>query len=506
VPTARGARKMRRASWLGVSGVIAFAVSLLLAGPVVAAMLPFSDRDDGISCSYYDVRLGIPWFAGGVGWLDAENKPQGLHAHAAHEVEAADTRRVLRIDVTPLVRGWWTGSWANHGILLRTAAGGSAVFHSRETGNSTLRPQLLLQWPNGRRLYVEPAADATLDCSTYRGLGMVPLLYASADKALALRFDLSAHQQGAVAPERAELVLVRPTDQLASRAVLQVFRLQPPVRAAVASGQGLAARYPRDKGIGDDPDVLFADGFEAGKPDRRWAINNEAPGKVVEEDTALGFVPLVGRALRVTIPRKHLLGLDMRFRLRDAAGAEPEEIFFRYYLRLAHDWLGAIDGGKLPGLAGTYGKAGWGGRPWDGTKGWSLRGSVGTTPPAGHAAAGRVMLGTYAYHAKSSTYGEGLPWSDDNLAGLVEVDRWYCIEQRLKLNTPGREDGILQVWVDGRLALSRNDLRLRDLPTIRIEEVWMNFYHGGTLPTPQAMHAWIDGVVVARRRIGAMPL
>ncbi len=26
-----------------------------------AQALPFSDRDDGISCTYYDVQLGIPW-------------------------------------------------------------------------------------------------------------------------------------------------------------------------------------------------------------------------------------------------------------------------------------------------------------------------------------------------------------------------------------------------------------------------------------------------------------
>lgn len=497
---------MRKAGWPGLLGALACLALHLLAGPAAAAMLPFSDRDDGISCSYYDVRLGIPWFAGGAAWLDADNKLRGPRPHATHAVDTADTRRVRRIDITPLVLGWWTGRWANQGILLRTAGGGGVVFHSREVGNSSWRPQLLLQWPGGRRVYLEPAADATLDCSTYRGVGMTPLLRANGEMAVALRFDLPTHQQGTAAPVQAELVLVRPEDPRPSAAVLQVFRLQPPVRAGVPSEPGLAAGYPGDRGIDKDPEVLFADGFEARKPDPRWAINAEAPGTIVGEDPALGFVPLAGRALRVTIPRKGLLGLDMRYRLRDAKGTEPEEVYFRYYLRLARDWLGAIDGGKLPGLAGTYGKAGWGGRPWDGTKGWSLRGAVGTTPPVGHAAAGRVMLGTYAYHAKSSTYGEGLPWSDDDLAGLIEPDRWYCIEQRLKLNTPGREDGILQVWVDGRLALTRDDLRLRDLPAIRIEEVWMNFYHGGTQPTPQAMHAWIDGVVVARRRIGAMRL
>ena len=31
-----------------------------------------------------------------------------------------------------------------------------------------------------------------------------------------------------------------------------------------ASGSGLAAKYPGDDGIANDPDVLFADNFESG--------------------------------------------------------------------------------------------------------------------------------------------------------------------------------------------------------------------------------------------------
>lgn len=48
--------------------------------------VPFSDRDDGISCSFYDVGLGVPWQARGAGWLDTEDKRQGMRAHAAFQV------------------------------------------------------------------------------------------------------------------------------------------------------------------------------------------------------------------------------------------------------------------------------------------------------------------------------------------------------------------------------------------------------------------------------------
>ena len=61
---------------------------------------------------------------------------------------------------------------------------------------------------------------------------------------------------------------------------------------------------------------------------------------------------------------------------------EPEEIFFRYYLRFDSDWKNATSDGKLPGISGTYGKAGWGGRPVNGHDGWSARGSFGLASSA----------------------------------------------------------------------------------------------------------------------------
>lgn len=113
------------------------------------------------------------------------------------------------------------------------------------------------------------------------------------------------------------------------------------------------------------------------------------------------------------------------------------------------------------------------------------------------------MLGTYAYHSKATaTYGENMPWAIGGLAGLVEPDRWYVIEQHVKLNTLGKNDGVLEVWVDGQLALTRTDIRLRDRDGVRIEEVWLNFFHGGTASAPSDMHAYIDGVVIAKRYIG----
>ncbi len=480
------------------------ALVLLMSG--LAFGLQFRDTPDGISCSFFDVQLGIPWRGAGPQWSDANGTAQGSRAYATHTIAAGDNKRARRIDVTALVRRWAEGGEPNVGFLLRESSNAVAQFHAREATSPELRPQLLVETQDGRRRFIEPAADASLDCSTYKGLGTAPTLQFAHGNSLALRF---APRQGSLAAglKSAELILVRADAGAAAAPVMiGVYALkQPYTLDTTIRADGIARAFAGDRGIDKHPDVLFFDAMEGAAPDRRWRVGQAAPTVVVAADAANGFVPLMGRALRSTIRRGEQLGLDLRYRFREHHGADLDEVYFRYYLRLSASWLAASDGGKLPGLAGTYGRAGWGGRPWDGSAGWSLRGAYSALAPTGAFAEPHVMLSTYAYHAGApSRYGEGLPWVDGDLGGWVHTDRWVCIEQHVRLNTPGREDGQLEVWVDGRQVLRRTNLRLRDLAGIRIEEVWMNVFHGGTAAAPSDMHAFMDQVVVARRYIGPL--
>jgi hypothetical protein len=88
--------------------------------------------------------------------------------------------------------------------------------------------------------------------------------------------------------------------------------------------------------------------------------------------------------------------------------------------------------------------------------------------------------------------------------GLLERNRWYCIEQYFRVNTVGKRDGVMRAWIDGRLAFEQTDVRVRDLPSIRIEKIWMNVYYGGTAPAPRDLRLFIDNVVIARRYVGPM--
>ncbi len=219
--------------------------------------------------------------------------------------------------------------------------------------------------------------------------------------------------------------------------------------------------------------------------------------------SARRFEPFSGRALRVRLVKGQNLGLDLRYLFAKGGKPEPEEIYFRYYLRFADDWNPYADGGKMPGIAGTYNRAGWGMRKSDGYNGWSVRGGFSARPLVDKSVAGLTALGSYSYHAETGASGDYWGWNEGP-SGLLENNRWYAVEQYVKLNTPGLRDGVFRAWIDGRQVLERTTILFRHTHDLKIENVWMNVYHGGTTTSPQDMTLYIDNVVIARRYIGPL--
>ncbi len=260
-----------------------------------------------------------------------------------------------------------------------------------------------------------------------------------------------------------------------------------------SSGEVQGSDDPRTPSGGD---VLFSCDFESDAWYREWGMSrSDERTTVVVADPARKFEPHRGKALRVKVERGGHYGTSIQFRFNRQLGAEPEEIYFRYCLRFADDWDPAR-GGKLPGIAGTYGRAGWGGRPSDGQNGWSARGLFRGQKQ------GKTPIGFYCYHAEmKGRYGSDWLWDNDRL-GYLENNRWYSIEQYARMNTPGQGDGILRGWVDGQLAFEKTDVRMRDSDRLKIESVWLNVYLGGTWTSNSDHHLYIDDVVIARRYIG----
>lgn len=271
---------------------------------------------------------------------------------------------------------------------------------------------------------------------------------------------------------------------------------------------GLAKLYPNDNLIDSHSSVYFVDNFN----DISWFNNIKAKfgvtelpwGKVeistISHEDVSHFLGEEGSTAIATFRTDRNLALNLEYPFEQKVGVEPEEAYFRYYLKLA-EGAKVGGGGKLPGFSGTYNKAGWGGRGNTGKNGWSARGGFYKTISDKNSPwAGRLPIGQYIYEVGKDKYGKTFPWGHE--LSTLEPGRWYCIEQHLKLNTPGQSNGLLEIWVDGVKIYQKADLYLRDTKKLKIEKVWFNFYFGGVAKPLQNFDMYIDNIVIAADYIG----
>ncbi|HWN36416.1 MAG TPA: hypothetical protein VNP03_26930 [Pseudonocardia sp.] len=137
-----------------------------------------------------------------------------------------------------------------------------------------------------------------------------------------------------------------------------------------------------------------------------------------------------------------------------------------------------VKGGKLPGLFG--GDAGSGGRHE--AAGFSTR----FMWRAG--GAGEV----YAYFPNAKGYGASLGrgrWK-------FTPGRWVKIAQRVVLNTPGRNNGTITVWVNGRQVFTQGGLTYRNKGNVQIDGLFFSTFFGGgdkSWVSPSNQHADFAG-------------
>ena len=494
------------------TGLLTFAVFVPLFGALIGSDSPNDwaegtpDSANGATRDYYN-RAGLLEWKNKLGdWHDAKGVAQGNEPYAKAVVTAEHKGKAVEWDVTRLAQEWLGCKVQNQGMLLRVVGGGgNLIFGSREQIVSANRPQLMLTGDKGS-LTLAPQADTFLDRSTYRSLGRLDHLKISSDPIHALlRFDLRGTDE--VGKLRSAILRLHNLARYGGPSLtVGVFRCAP--GQDVPSEEptpGLAAKYPGDTGIRNDPAVVFFADFESANWTQQWSeVGDVSVLATLAADADRKFQPLQAKALRAKIAKGGLSALNMTYKFKKETGAEPEQIYFRYYLRLADDWNQTIEGGKLPGISGTYNVAGWGGRRSNGSNGWSARGAFQLSIPDDNPLAGLHPIGTYCYHADmAGDYGDIWVWHK-GYRGFLEKNRWYSIEQYVKLNTPREKDGILRAWVDGRLAFEKTDLRFRNVDRLKIEQIWMNVYHGGKAPSPYDQHLFIDNVVIAREYIGPM--
>lgn len=164
-----------------------------------------------------------------------------------------------------------------------------------------------------------------------------------------------------------------------------------------------------------------------------------------------------------------------------------EELYLSYRVRFASGF-DFVRGGKLPGLVG------------------------GTHPTGCVADAGgfsaRMMWRTggaavqYLYFPdKVNACGDDFTYRANNADLLFKPGTWHRVLHRIRMNTPGQNNGILQAWFDGALALDNTTFNYRiSGATFAIDALYFSTFFGGSDATwapAQAQIADFDDFVVA---------
>lgn len=306
--------------------------------------------------------------------------------------------------------------------------------------------------------------------------------------------------------------------------VLGLAGADPP---ALPEGNGLAAEHPGDRGIADDPRVVFVENFDHPSLDalaERWDTVGEPETMALVDETAPGSAD--GRALRIT----HTGGRGTGGQLYRRLPPGHEQLFARFYVRFDPDChrihhMGTSLGGYNPPTRWPQGGAG--------------------ERPAGDArfTTNLEPYGTdwrwdfYSYWQGMKVHGDGRYWGTPFLSGVerppVRRGEWLCLEMMVKLDDPpGESNGEQAFWIDGRLhrvdgqvvshqgpgyprgrwtggwwhpdataETAFEGFAWRSTPDFLLNFLWTYVYITDA-PAGKVSRVWFDNIVVAREYVG----
>ena len=225
---------------------------------------------------------------------------------------------------------------------------------------------------------------------------------------------------------------------------------------------------------------MFLVNFDGGYNDSTWSTNwgieyvdRANGGRLIKSDLNNGM------ALRVEYPEGGIgpkeSGVSFPIVFRNISNVEQglfNELYIRYYVKFEKGFDFRL-GGKLPGIMG--GGDSWtrsGGQQPDGSNGWTLRFMW--------REGGEIVI--YAYLPKSQNGKWGRKeWGQDITTGVYSTPgQWYCIEQYVNIGTPGKDDGVLKVWMNNELKIFIDDLRFWNVENNfgKIGGIYFSTFHG----------------------------
>jgi hypothetical protein len=281
---------------------------------------------------------------------------------------------------------------------------------------------------------------------------------------------------------------------------------------------GIARCYPGDTGIDADASVIFADDFESYQTgadlEDRWDAVYQMDQIRMATETENVFAG--AQSLEFTVPEQDE---ELSNATDKVLTDERDILFLRYYSKFQppYDVVGSSHNGSM--ISAHYfinGNATPGIRA-DGMNKFLVnyenwRGEAATTSPGD--------INVYVYHPEQrDNYGDHFFPNGDVMPNtsipydfgpdfverenvIQELDRWYCYEYMVRANTPGERDGRIAFWLDGVLLADFQNLRLRDIESLKIDRFGLSF-HIGSNPNGETKK-WYDNVVAASSYIGPL--
>jgi hypothetical protein len=279
--------------------------------------------------------------------------------------------------------------------------------------------------------------------------------------------------------------------------------------------QGISGKYPGDKGIARDPAVIFADDFESYGSGKHLGANwNAGVYHNAEIEKTAVNVFAGAQSLRFTSPKQ---AAELSNGVARAVFPERDLLFLRWHSKFesSFDVVGSSHNGGV--ISAHYAEDGRAtpGIPADGKNKFLIayecwRGEEKEPSPGN--------LNVYVYHPEQrSMYGDHFfpngevsPYTrrPGNFGRdfvkrpniVPALGRWYAYEVMLRANTPGKRDGRIALWLEGKLIADFKNLRLRDIPSLTIDRFGLALHIRSN--TRAETRKWYDNVVAATSYIG----
>jgi hypothetical protein len=225
----------------------------------------------------------------------------------------------------------------------------------------------------------------------------------------------------------------------------------------------------------------------------------------VEKDGGDGYLvkkmPKGSFNARSGSPLRHSMAINWKLNTPMTSG------YFAYNFKTSPNF-DSVKGGKIPGLCGGTCPSGG-----DQTTN-APRLADGGNNPAGKATgwSGRNMWQTgghliqYFYHPNQTTkYGPGYNYRyASGGRTYINDNKWHSIEHYVKMNTPGKTDGVFQAWFDGTRVLNLQNIRFRDDTSYAIDMLMFSVFFGGgdaSFASTKDEYLYFDDFVLSRNPI-----